>query len=130
MITRPLDANGDIMPVTDLSQMASGPEAVGIAIKHRCSMIEGEWWEDEELGFGIPDFLGTVRGDTGADMLARYVSGYIAATPGVTGVNGASVSYSSIDPRTGKYVHQVTYSADVETGETNQAVEVDLDGLL
>ena len=130
MITRPLDSSGDIMPVTDLSRMASGPEVVGIAIKHRCAMIEGEWWEDEELGFGIPDFLGVVRGENGADMLARYISGYIAATPDVSSVNGAVMSYSAFDKFSGKYVHKATYSADVMVGREKQSVEVDLDGLL
>ena len=120
MITRPLDASGDIMPVASLSQMASGAEAVGIAIRHRVSLVEGEWWEDEDLGFGIPEFLGNARGDSGVEMLGMYVSSYIADTPEVTAVNG-SVTFEN---------HAVNYTASVAAGGARLETEVDLSALL
>ena len=121
MVIRPIDAYGDMMPVQTLSQMKSGAPAIAQAIKHRTNMMYGEWWEDETLGFRIPQFLaqGARRQDTG--MLSQYISKYVSDTPGVTGVSAATVTYEN---------HEMNYKCMAYTREGKAVVEVDLNGVL
>ena len=50
-------------------------------------LLQGEWWEDESLGFRIPQILydGT-RMPYGVSALANYITSYIAETEGVAAV--------------------------------------------
>ena len=121
MVVRPIDINDDWMPIYDSSQMRSGAEAVAQIAKQRLLFFQGEWWENEELGIGIPDFLanGVKRQDV--NMLGKYLTSYIAETEGVIGVSDASI----------EYVNHILYFACVlNTTEGNASLEVDLSGLL
>lgn len=122
MTIRPIDENGDMMPVTSLDDLISETPAVAQVIRHRTNMHFGEWWEDETLGFKVPRFLldGVRSGNVG--MLSQYISKFISETPGVATVAAADVTYEN---------HKMTYRTAVRTiyGDAT-ALEVDLDGLL
>ena len=122
MLVRPLDTNGDILPAYDLAQMISGGEAVAQVINLRLKFFYGEWWEDPEMGFRIPEFLvnNVRRGDS--ELLAKYISAYIAATQDVKAVTNVITRYEN---------HKVSFFCSVLTNEGEGAtVEVNLDGLL
>ena len=57
MRLRPVDANGDILPVRSSGDLLSGAEAVALLVKDRLSLLRGEWWENPEMGFGILERL-------------------------------------------------------------------------
>ena len=122
MRVRPLDANGDMMPVYSLDQMLSPPEAVKQVIELRLRFYYGEWWEDPDLGFRIPDFLTDGVRSGNIDILTRYISTYVSSTEGVREVLDVASSYGD---------HKLTFSCVVltTTGE-EETVEVDIDGIL
>ena len=49
MILRPVDSDGDVLPVLSTSDLFSGPEAVALLVKYRLSFLQGEWWETRGL---------------------------------------------------------------------------------
>ena len=87
MYIRPTDASGDILPVLSSSGLLSGPEAVAQLVKYRLSLLQGEWWENESLGFPVPESLCSGR-PTAADAatLSSQITAYIRETPGVRDV--------------------------------------------
>ncbi len=115
MKLRPVDAAGDIMPVLTSGDMISGPEAVALLVKYRLSLLQGEWWENPDLGFGI---LETLHGSrlTGADApyLSSSITDYIRNTPGVQEVDDVLFSVSG---------RQFSYSCTVRTEEGSAAVD-------
>jgi len=122
MHVRPLDSNGDITPVYDLSQLISGSEAISQVINLRLHFLYGEWWEDEEMGFRIPDFLVANARRRDVELLAKYVSAYISETQEVRAVTGIV---------TGIRDHTMTFRCSVLTTEgQNASVEVNLNGIL
>ena len=122
MLVRPLDANGDMMPIHSLSQMVGGGDAVAQVIHLRLDLEHGEWWEDETLGFRAPEFLirGVRRGEI--DMLAKYIASYVSSTQEVRAVTNV------VTASTG---HDLVFScaAILESGGST-TVEVDLSGIL
>lgn len=121
MKIRPIDENGDMMPVTSLDDLISDTPAVAQVIRHRTNMLYGEWWEDETLGFKVPRFLldGVRSGNVG--MLSQYITKFITDTPGVAAVSAAQVGFDN---------HKMTFESAVITGSGGTAVvEVDLNGL-
>ena len=121
MIVRPTDANGDMMPVAYSEQMLTENNAVAQVVVQRLTFYFGEWWEDETLGFRVPDFLAdTVRVDN-LQMLEKYITSYVLETEGVSGVDNAAISVED---------RRMTYSCVVHTAEGSESVEVSLDGLL
>ena len=121
MIVRPLDENGDMIPIHSVDQMISGTDAVAQVIHLRMDLMYGEWWEDETIGFRIPDFLvkGVRSGDI--DMLAKYVASYISGTQGVRSVTNVAASYAN---------HTLILRCAVLTDDGTSIVEVDLSGVL
>ena len=111
MTARPVDASGDILPVLSSSDLLSGPEAIAQLVKYRLSLLQGEWWENESLGFPLPESLRSGR-PTAADAatLSSQITAYIRETPGVRdvgnvrfAVEGKRFSYScEIRTETGK----------------------------
>ena len=93
MILRPVDENGDMLPVLSSSRMLKGAEAVARLIRCRLSLYTGEWWENPNWGNGILEMLRDAR-LTEADMQAvsSYLSAYIRETPGVLDVRDAVCS--------------------------------------
>ena len=43
MILRPVDASGDILPVSSSSDLLSGPEAVARLAAYKLSLLKGDW---------------------------------------------------------------------------------------
>lgn len=84
---RPKDSSGDMQPVISSSEMLTGVDAVMAAVDSRLRLLHGEWWEDESLGFKVPEFLfDGVRMPAGEQMLSGYITAYIAQTPEVMSV--------------------------------------------
>ncbi len=121
MIVRPTDQNGDMVPIAYASQMISGAKAVAQVVKQRLSLYFGEWWEDESIGFRLPQFLADGVRQENIEMLVKYISSYVAATDGVTSVDGTSIV---MDGR------RMFYSCVVHVGEETEQLEVELDGVL
>lgn len=121
MKIRPVDRDGDMMPIQYTDQLLDDADAVAQLVRDRISLLYGEWWEDEEIGFRIPEmFISNVRrGHVG--MLEQYVSQYIAGTAGVQKVSNIQVTFEN---------HKLTYSCRVTAGSGSAEVEVDLSGLL
>ena len=110
---RPLDEGRDMTPCY---KMLEGKEAVGAAVESRLRFYYGDWWEDETLGFKIPKVLieGARRGTE--DLLAGYISSYIAETPGVIRVSEPDVITRDRDLR-------FECSVVTEYGEVKEGVE-------
>lgn len=122
MIVRPLDANGDMMPIRNLDQMVDGAVAVAQVIHLRIDLEYGEWWEDETIGFRVPEFLarGVRKGDI--NMLAKYIASYVSETTNVRAVTEVAASFVG---------HTATFRCRALTDSGEQTtVEVDLSGLL
>ena len=121
MRARPVDANGDMLPVAFADDEITGAKAVAQVAKQRLQFLYGEWWEDETEGFRILPFLeATVRRDR-LQMLAKYISSYIADTEGVTSVTNDKIELVG---------RQATYYCVLHTGDETEVLEVNLDGLL
>lgn len=96
MLYRPTDTQGDMLPVSRREQMLTGQQAVLAAVLSRLRLLRGEWWEDDSLGFEVPDFLRRgVRTPQGPTLLTNYITAYIAQTPGVVSVIHAEGAYHS-----------------------------------
>jgi len=122
MKVRPLDDNGDFVPVYSLTQMVSGAEAVKQAVEMRLRFYHGEWWEDEDIGFEIPDFLVENIRSGEIDLVSKYISQYIASTQDVQSVDDTLSVYSD-------HILQFACVITTTSGEEEE-VEVDVDGLL
>lgn len=121
MIVRPVDENGDMMPIAYESQMLEGGEAVAQVARQRLELYYGEWWEDETLGFRIPKFLAEGVRKENLELMEKYISAYLKRTEGVDSLSDTSVVYMN---------RELTYSGVLHTqGEAN-TVEVGLNGLL
>jgi len=121
MIVRPVNENGDMMPISYLSEMLTGAKAVAQVVKQRLLFYFGEWWEDEELGFRIPQFLADGVRVENMQMLEKYISSYIAGTEGVGSVEDAQIEVEG---------RELVYSCVISVGEEVEEVEVTLDGIL
>lgn len=122
MRVRPLaDPHGDMVPVRSLKQMLEGPEAVAQIVAMRICLNRGEWWEDEEAGFQVPDFLAETARKSDLDMIAKYIASYVSVSEGVDGVEGATIEYED---------HRAVFKCTILTNGGGQSVEVLLDGVL
>ena len=121
MIVRPVDGNGDMMPMTKSSQMLSGAAAVAQIVEQRLHFYYGEWWENRKIGIRIPDFLVQMATQNDASLIIKYIENYIANSPGVKRVtiNGTNFDY-----------RQLYFECLVKTDEGTEEVEVDLSALL
>ena len=117
MYIRPTDASGDILPVLSSSDLLSGPETVARLVKYRLSLLQREWWENETLGFPVPESLRTGR-PTAADALtlSSQVTEYIRETPGVRDVEDVRFSVSG---------RRFSYFCILQTEEGIAAVDYD-----
>ena len=69
MILRPVDSNGDVLPVLSSGDLLRGAEAVAQLVRDRLTLFIGEWWEN-----------------------CSEIAGYIRGTPGVLDVVNIQVS--------------------------------------
>ena len=121
MKVRPVDGYGDMMPVYESSQMLTGAEAVAQVAKERLLFFKGEWWEDENLGVAIPEFLASNVKARDVNLFGKFITSYIAQTEGVTAVTNANIEFVN---------KKLIFSCVLKTTEGNASVEVDLSGLL
>ena len=102
MILRPVDASGDILPVSSSSDLLSGPEAVARLAAYKLSLLKGDWWEYPEDGFFVMEFMREERfSEANAGMFASRVTEFIRGVEGVFEVddvqftvNGRTFCYS------------------------------------
>ena len=108
MIHRPVDENGDILPVLSSADLLRGPEAAAQLIRERLELYAGDWWENPAWG---NEFLEMMRQSrlTEADgqALAAYLSSYVRETEGVEEVRDVRFS---VDEK------QFRFSCVVQTG--------------
>ena len=121
MKVRPVDGSGDMLPIYESSQMLEGAEAIAQIVKERLLFMRGEWWEDETLGIGIPDFLSRTVKSEQINLLDKYITSYIGETEGVEAVTNATVEF--VD-------RVLILKCVVQTSEGSALVEVNLNGLL
>ena len=84
MIIRPVDDNGDILPVLHSASLFRGVRAEARVIRDRLDLLVGDWWENRSWGNNILTMLKESR-LTAADqqVLSSYLSSYIRQSPGV-----------------------------------------------
>ena len=87
MIMRPVDENGDVLPVLTSSGLARGAEAVALLVKDRLDLLAGDWWEYPRKGNSILEMLKDSRlTEADRQALGTYLSSYIRETDGVQDV--------------------------------------------
>lgn len=122
MNIRPLDEHGDIVPVSDLSQMASGKKAVGEIVNLRLQLYHGEWWENRDAGFRVPELLMNNVRNGEVSLLANYIATYVSESEGVRGVSDVVVI---------KNGHELSVKLVAKTNEGKTiTTEVNLNGVL
>ena len=121
MLVRPVDANGDMMPIEYSEQLITGGKAVAQVVTQRLLLYFGEWWEDEEAGFRIPQFLADGVRSENLQMLQKYISSYVAGTEGVDSVTSSSIILIG---------RTMTYRCVIHAKGEGETVEVNLDGIL
>ena len=102
MILRPVDNNGDILPVLSSADLLRDVLAVARLVKDRLELLAGDWWENLSWGNGIINMLKESRlTEADTQAMVSYLSSYIRETPGVLdvrdavgSVNGKQFSFS------------------------------------
>ena len=93
MILRPVDSNGDVLPVLSSGDLLRGAEAVAQLVRDRLTLFIGEWWENSSVGFWILERFQYQRiTEQNASGLCSEIAGYIRGTPGVLDVVNIQVS--------------------------------------
>ena len=118
MKLRPVDASGDILPVSSAGGMVSGPWAVALLVEDRLNLLTGEWWENRGIGFFVLERLRDSRlTEADAQALSSMITAYIRETPEVVdvqdvrfNVSGRAFSYSCT-VRTAEGTASVSYTA-------------------
>ena len=84
MKLRPVDQNGDMLPVLQVSDMLSGSLAVAKLVEDRLVLYFGDWWENSSWGNEILRMLQEGRlTETDAQSLSTYLAAYVRNTSGV-----------------------------------------------
>lgn len=102
MILRPVDNNGDVLPVLTSSSLLRDVPAEARLTQDRLELLSGDWWENLSWGNEIVDLLKESRlTEADTQALVSYLSSYIRETPGVLdvrdavgSVNGKQFSFS------------------------------------
>ena len=84
MKMRPVDPDGDILPVLHTGEMFSGGLAVASLVESRLQLYAGDWWENPARGNEILRMLQEgrlTRAD--AQALSTYLTECVRETPGV-----------------------------------------------
>lgn len=121
MRCRPVDEYGDWYPISSQKEMIEGAVAVALAVDARLGLPRGEWWEDENLGFQLPEMMIKTLKINDVPVAAAYISTYIKATPGVISVS--DVQFETSDLR-------MSYSCTIQTRDGSAEVEVSENELL
>ena len=93
MRIRPVDQNGDVLPVLHASDLFSGSLAVAKLVEDRLNLFSGDWWEDPAFGNDIFDLVSAsaVR-EQDLPALAGDISSYIQSFPPVHSVSDVRAS--------------------------------------
>ena len=84
MRIRPVDQNGDVLPVLYVLEMVSGAPAVARLAEDRLNLLVGDWWENPAWGNEILRMLQEGRlTEADAQSLSTYLAGYVRNTSGV-----------------------------------------------
>ena len=112
MLARPVDQNGDILPVTAPSDLFSGTEAAASALRDHLRLFPGDWWENAEKGNPVFDLI-TVsrRTEQDARTLSSALTSYILDFPGIRTVSDVQASIE-------RQVFSFSCVAHTESGET------------
>ena len=95
MLSRPVDASGDILPVLSPDDLFSGPAAVGAGLRDHLQLYPGDWWEYPDRGNPILDLLSVSRRtDQSARTLSSALTAFVQSFPGVRSVSQARSSFS------------------------------------
>ena len=87
MVIRPVDEDGDILPVLSPVNLLKGVKAETELIRGRLHLLSGDWWENRSWGNMIVELLKETRyTESDQQLLASYLSSYIRETPGVQDV--------------------------------------------
>ena len=91
MFMRPVDENGDILPVLSSALMIRGAPAVARLVKDRLELLAGDWWENPARGNEVLRMMQASRlAEADRQSLANYLSSYIRQTSGVLDVRDAA----------------------------------------
>jgi hypothetical protein len=105
VLLRPVDAAGDILPLSSSSDLLSGPEAVARLVAYELSLLKGDWWEYPEDGFFVLEFMREERfSEANAGMFASRVTEFIRGVEGVFEVDDVQFQ---VDGRTFRYSCQL-----------------------
>ena len=84
MRMRPVDENGDVLPVLTGNGMLSGSAAVAQLAEDRLKLYAGDWWENPAWGNEILRMLQEGRlTEADAQSISTYLAGYVRNTSGV-----------------------------------------------
>ena len=84
MKLRPVDQNGDVLPVLHASDLFFGSLAVAKLVEDRLNLFSGDWWENPAWGNEILRMLQEGRlAEADAQSLSTYLAGYVRSTSGV-----------------------------------------------
>ena len=117
MILRPVDENGDILPVLVSASLLKGVDAVARLVKDRLELLTGDWWENPAWGNEVLEMMRSSRlTEADTQTLANYITSYIRQTDGVLevedvvfSVEGKTFSYSCrVDTENGSA--EISYS--------------------
>ena len=93
MKMRPVDPDGDILPVLHTGEMFSGALAVASLVESRLELYAGDWWENSSWGNEILRMLQEGRlSNTDAQALSTYLTEYVRETSGVQDVTDVRFS--------------------------------------
>ena len=113
MKMRPVDPDGDILPVLHTGEMFSGALAVASLVESRLNMYSGDWWENSSWGNEILRMLQEGRlTNADAQALSTYLTEYVRETSGIQDVTDVRFSLDG---------HQVSWEckAITEYGSAN-----------
>lgn len=93
MVTRPLDSDGDVLPVLTSTVLSRGKSSAAQVIKYYLDLMGGEWWENPSHGNQVLIMLKSKRYTTAnADELSDYLTSYVRKMSAVESVD--NVNYS------------------------------------
>ena len=118
MTIRPLDADGDVLPVTASSDLLRGVRADAQLILERLQMLTGDWWENRSWGNEVVDMMKESRfTEEDQQTLATYLASYVRETPGVQEVRDMSFSVEG---------RQFRFTCTIETENGTAAIDYEI----
>ena len=93
MVIRPVDENGDVLPVQRSRDLARGAAAEAQLARDRLNLLVRDWWENLGWGNQIIELMKDARlTEADGQALSSYLTGCIRETPGVTDVRDVTFS--------------------------------------